>query len=47
VLCGEPMPCPTFGEVVKAGAAVRQALVALGVWVEVLHDADARHAPGR
>ena len=45
VLCSEAMPCPTFDDVVRAGRAVRRALGALGVWDEVLTDADARHSP--
>jgi len=45
VLCREPMACTTFGEVTKAGHAIRRALLALGVCEEVLLDADARHSP--
>jgi len=45
VLCREPMVCTTFGEVAQAALAVRKALLALGVWEEVLLDEGARHAP--
>ena len=45
LLCGEPMPCPAFAGVMAAAVAIRDALVGLGVWREVLTDADARHGP--
>ena len=47
ISCGEPTPCPVFAGVMAAIVAVRDALVGLGVWEEVLSDADARHAPPR
>lgn len=45
VLCGEPMPCSVVDKALEAGSAIRRALMALGVWEEVLLDADARHSP--
>lgn len=44
-LCEEASPCPAYTAVMAAVVAIRDALVGLGVWREVLCDREARHSP--